>query len=84
MIKVHVHVLGYGRAAREVYEQALRGVGCFGHLMRGSTEFSGRVFFSGSKSVERSSYAELVRQFANVQTKARFILVKPVEITSFI
>ena len=45
MIKVHVHVLGYGRAAREVCEQALRGEGCFGHLMRGSTEFSGRFFF---------------------------------------
>ena len=55
MIKVHVHVLGYGRAAREVYEQALLGGGCFGHLMRGSTEFSGHFFFSGSKSVARSS-----------------------------
>ena len=49
VIKVYVHVLGYYRAAREVYEQALRDVGCFGHLMRGSTEFSGRVFFSAGK-----------------------------------
>ena len=44
MIKVHVHVLGYGWTAREVCEQALRGGGCFGHLMRGSTEFSSCVF----------------------------------------
>ena len=59
MIKVHVHVIGYDRAAREVYEQALRGVGCIVHLMRGSAEFLGRFFFSGSKSAARSSYSSV-------------------------
>ena len=55
-----MHVLGYGRAAREVCAQALRGGGCFGHLMRGSTEFSGDVFFQRVKT--RS--AELVYDLA--------------------
>ena len=58
VIKVHVHVLSYGRAAQEVCEQALRGGSCFGHLKCGEVRgFRVVFFFSGSKSVARSSYA---------------------------
>ena len=46
-----MRVLGYGRAAREVCEQALWGGGCFGHLMQGSTEFSGHFFPVGQKAL---------------------------------
>ena len=37
-----------------MYEQALLGGGCFGHLMRGSTEFSGRVFPAGQKALREA------------------------------
>ena len=51
-----MRVIGYGIAAQEVYEQALLGGGCSGHLMRGSTEFSGRVFFPAGQKASREAH----------------------------
>ena len=62
MFKEYLHVLGFGRAAREVCAIALRRRVCFGHLVSAKYECELEALsFSESKSASGSSYVSNAR-----------------------
>ena len=60
MFKEYLHVLGFGRAAREVCALALRRGVCFHHLVTVNYESDDRLFFFATQKALRGARMETI------------------------